>query len=190
MKFTIAALSAAFIVAAPLAFAQEAPKPDMAPDRAAHWAEHRAEMCTNLYAHAVGKLAELEVKLKLTSAQKAAFERWKTVKLSTVKARTDKCADMTPPDREASLIDLRQRQIAHLEARLADLKAETPALDVLVKTLDKEQVETLKHAGREGRMMRMRFAGRFMGPHGHHGMGPHGMEPMHGEHPMGGGAED
>ena len=159
------------------ALAQEAPPPD----RAAAFAKHRADMCTDHYAHAVGKIAELETRLALTSAQKAPFEHWKDIKLKHAKAASAECADFKPLGPDASLLDRREKMIAHLEKHLAALKAETPALEALVKSLTREQQTVLKHAAREAigdHMMMMhrhgaRFGeGRFGDGHPGEGRGP------------------
>lgn len=193
MKFTVAAVSA-LALAAPLAFAQEAPPPgphgDKGDMKAMH-ARHHGEMCDNLYAHAVGKLAELDVKLKLTSIQKPLFERWKNVKLAAVKAHSAKCAAMTPPDHETSILEHRKMKIAMLEAHLSEMKAEQPSLEALVASLDKDQQETLKRAGREAGEMRMHMMEGMMEHHGHMGVdkgGPNG--PMHDRPMHDHGAED
>jgi len=181
MKFTIAALTA-MALAAPLAFAQDMPPPGHKADKG-DWkaARHHGEMCDGLYAHAVGKLAELEVKLKLTSIQTPLFERWKSVKLNAVKDHTAKCATMMPPDRDGSILERRKMQIAMLEAHLADMKAEQPALEALVGSLDTPQQETLTRAGHEANMMRMHFGDRMMERKGHMGVGMGGPKdgPMH-----------
>ncbi|MDR3526328.1 MAG: Spy/CpxP family protein refolding chaperone [Rhizomicrobium sp.] len=179
MKIVLAALTA-FALAAPLALAQDMPPghPGKAGDWKAEHARHHGEMCTNLYAHAVGKLAELDVQLKLTSVQKPLFERWKNVKLAAVKAHSAKCATMTPPDGEVSLVEHHKMKIAMLEAHLADMKAEQPALEALIGSLDKDQQEVLKRAGREAAMMRMHFGERMMEHHGR--MGVHGPMDEHG----------
>jgi hypothetical protein len=177
MKFTLAAVTA-FALAAPLALAQDAPPPGPKAAKAdwkADRARHHGDMCDNLYAHAVGTLAELDVKLKLTSMQKPLFERWKTVKLAAVKAHTATCTTMMPP-REASLLEQRKMEMAMLETHLADMKAEQPALEALVGSLDKAQQETLQRAGRDGAMMRMHFGDRMMERPG--GMGGRPMGPM------------
>ncbi len=186
MKFTIAAF-AALVLAAPMALAQEAP-PSAKADREAFHARHHEEMCNNLYAHAVGKLAELDVKLKLTNIQKPLFERWKTVKLAAVKAHTAKCAAMTPPGRDASLLERRKLQIAMLETRLADLKAETPALEALVGSLDQQQQETLRRAGHDA--MRPHFGGRMMEHRGPMGVPMGGAMDGHAGHDHHDGADD
>jgi hypothetical protein len=163
-------LAAAMALAAPAALAQQGPPPD----RAANFAKHHAEMCTNHYARTVGKLAELETRLALTASQKAPFERWKDVKLKDAKARSATCADFKPLGPDAPILEHRQHMIAMLEARLDALKAETPALEALVKVLTPEQQNVLKREAREvmgehGMMMmhRMRDSRGPMG--GHHG---------------------
>jgi hypothetical protein len=172
MKF-IAALPVLAVLAltAPALAQQETPPPD----RAAMMAKHHSEMCANHYAHAVGKMAEIEVRLALTPAQKAPFERWKEIKLSHAKAQSAKCGDFAPPGRDASIIDRHEREIARLQTRLDALKAEQPALAALVKVLTPEQLEVLKHAAHEAMgehmMMMHRFEDGRGGP-----MAPHRME--------------
>lgn len=121
-----------------------------------------AEMCKNHYAHAVGKLAEVEVRLNLTAAQKPLFNRWKDLKLAQAKAFSAKCEDFKPLGPDASLIDHRERQMARLEQHLADLKAETPSFDALVKTLSPEQQKVLRHVAMEMIGHRMERMGHFM----------------------------
>lgn len=127
--------------------------------------KHRGEMCTNLYAHAVGKLASLEVQLKLTASQKPLFERWKSVRLERAKAHSAKCADMKMPGPDMSIMEGVKLETAMLEARLADLKAETPALEALVNALDKDQQETLQRAALRGAHERLGMARRFLDRH-------------------------
>jgi hypothetical protein len=71
-------------------------------------------------------------------------------------------------------------QIAMLEAHLADMKAEQPALEALVGSLDKAQQETLQRAGRDANMMRMHFGESMMERRGGMGVGMGGrpMGPM------------
>jgi len=171
MKFTtVLPILAALALTAPAALAQEAPqgqKHHAMQMSADEMAKHHAEMCTNHFAEAVGKLAALEVRLNLTAAQKPAFERWKQVKLADVKAATAKCADTTPLGRDASIMEHRQRQIARAEQHLANLKAETPALEALVKVLTPEQQMVLKHAAMEAMRDHMGAMHRMMeGGHG------------------------
>jgi hypothetical protein len=139
----------------------------------ANMAKHHGEMCNNLYARAVGKLAALDVQLKLTPAQKPLYERWKNVKLASVKARSEKCAGMKMPAREMSIMDGLKLETAMLEARLADLKAEAPALEALVNSLDKDQQVTFKRAALRAMHERASFVERFFDrrERRHHHMG-------------------
>jgi hypothetical protein len=168
MKFlTALPVVAALALTAPAAWAEDAPPP---PDHMAMMAKHHADMCGNHYARAVGKLAELEVRLNLTANQKAPFERWKDARLKQAKAKSAECADVKPLGRDASIMDLREREISHLEKRLASLKAETPALEALVKVLNPEQQTILKRAAHDGRG-KMGMMRHFGGMRGHGPMG-------------------
>jgi hypothetical protein len=140
--------------------------PALAQDMAPDMPRHHAAMCTNLYAHAVGKLATLEVQLKLTAAQKAPFDRWKSVKLASAKSHSAKCEGMKMPGRDLSIVDGLKLETAMLEARLADLKAEAGPLEDLVAVLDKDQQETLGRAARHAMHERMGFAEHVMARHG------------------------
>jgi hypothetical protein len=160
------------------AFAQDAQAPRNMPMSQDDMAKFHDRMCTNHYAHAVGGLAALEVELKLTSAQKPLFERWKSVKLAHAKDASAKCAEMKmPPDRNVSIVDARKRQITRLEAHLANLKAEMPSLEALVNALDKDQQQVLRRAGRMAMEHHMNMAERFFERRGHGGMRQHGDMP-------------
>lgn len=161
MRFAVPLL-AALALSAP-ALAQNAQAPRNMPMSQDEMAKRHDWMCTNHYAHAVGGLAALEVELKLTPAQKPLFERWKNVKLANAKAASVKCAEMKfPPDRNVSIIEARKHQIAMMETRLADLKAETPALEALVNALNPDQQNILRRAGLHAMHDRMGMMGRFM----------------------------
>jgi hypothetical protein len=174
LKFVVPVLAS--LAFAGSALAQEAPQGAMAHRMQlsdADMSKHHADMCSDMYAKAVGGMATLEVKLKLTTAQKPLFERWKKVRLESAKTRADKCGTMKMPDRDGSIMDGLKRETTMLEARLAELKAETPALGALVNALDKDQQETLKRTalhGMEGGMMH-----HFMERPRDRGMGP--MDP-------------
>jgi hypothetical protein len=177
LKFVVPVL-ASLAFAGPTALAQEAPQGPMhhrMQMSAEDMSKHHAEMCGDMYAKAVGGMAALEVKLKLTAAQKPLFERWKTVRLSSAKAHSDKCGTMKMPDRDMSIVDGLKLETTMLEARLADLRAETPSLEALVNALDKDQQETLKRAAihaMHGRMEMMHgFMDRHEGMRGMHHMG-------------------
>lgn len=170
MKF-LTALPVLLALAAPAMAAQDAPPP---PDHSAMMAKHHAERCSNHYAHAVGKFAELEVRLTLSANQKAPFERWKEIRLKQAKAKSADCAEFKPLGRDASILDMREREITHLEKRLASLKAETPALEALVKVLTPEQQIILKRAAHDGGRGKMGMMHGFGAMRGHGPMGEHG----------------
>ena len=173
---------ASLALCASAAMAQDAPPPSAPPAPIAKhmghgpWhmnkedmAEHHAQMCSDRYARTVGALAYVEVKLALTDRQKPLFERWKHVKLESVKARANDCATMAPRDMDASIIDRLKMQEKRIKARLADLQAEMPSLEALVASLTDEQKEDLERTHEM-------FGGHEM--HGMHGM----MEHMHHGH--------
>jgi hypothetical protein len=185
LKFIVPIVAA--LAFAGSAVAQDGPKtiPGPGAGPGPNWAAHHANMCNNQYAGAVGRLAALEVQLKLTSAQKPAFDRWRNVKLSGAKAEADNCAGMMAPGGDRSVVEAHKMQIAKVEARLADLKAETPALDALANALTPDQLQILKRAGfhamheRGGRMGRMFDRQDDMHRmHDGHG-GGHGNRPQH-----------
>lgn len=153
----------------------------------ADMAKMHAQMCRDIYAREVGRLAALEVKLDLTAKQKSPFERWKQVKLKSAQARADACAAMKMPEPPAAKpgekpkapdpVEMLKGEETHLKAKLADLKAEIPALEALAAGLSDEQKAALMMppggpaggpaGGPEGPGMR--------GPGGPKGPGKHGM---------------
>lgn len=171
LKFVVPVLASLAFAGTP-ALAQDAPQGHSMPMSDEDMSKHHADMCSNMYAKAVGGMAALEVKLKLTAAQKPLFERWKNVRLSSAKAHADKCGTMKMPDHDMSILDGLKLETTMLEARLADLRAETPSLEALVNALDKDQQETLERAAihaMEGRMgMMHRFMERHEGMRGMH----------------------
>jgi Spy/CpxP family protein refolding chaperone len=103
----------------------------------AEWAQHRAD-----------RLAE---RLKLTDAQKTAF---KDVADTRAKLRADHKAELCANRPDLSTLEKRLafRQ-ARLEARLADMKVETPKLLAFVSSLDDQQKAEFDEMvdGRRGR---------------------------------------
>jgi len=165
---TILAFLASAAFAGSAALAQDAPPPPAPMSHRMHMnkedmAKFHTQFCTGLYARAVGKMSELEVKLALTSQQKPLFERWKNVRLGSVKEHSEKCATMQFPGRNASIMDGVKLKTEMLEARLADLKAETPSLQALVNSLDKDQQQILKRAAMQVRHERQEFMQRMHG---------------------------
>lgn len=144
-KFLIAtAGAAAFVACCALAGVAGAPRGDQGPDPA-EMHKHFVAMCLDGYAHTVGRLAELEVRLGLTEVQKPLFERWKSIVLASAKARATQCAALPEPGAEPSIIDSLKQEEDGLTAELAALKAEEPALQALADALTAEQRETLAH---------------------------------------------
>ena len=140
-------------------------------------AKHHARMCIDGYAHAVGELATLEAKLALAGEQKPLFESWKKVKLASAKARADECAVMKMPEKDASIVEHLKLEEKMLNSRLADLRAELPALEALAGSLNDEQKHAFGH-----RHMHGPFGGE--GPMGgEHGMDGHGNGPGAGPGP-------
>jgi hypothetical protein len=120
---------------------------------------HHAEMCSDMYAHAVGHMAFLAEKLSLTPAQKGAFENWKSVKLAEAKAHSGKCGAMAMPamDATGSPLEHMAREEEMLKTRLADLEAERPVLTAFYNALSDAQKKDFAMEGGHGlRMMMMR----------------------------------
>lgn len=161
----------AALLSAAAAPAQEGPPAAQAPGGQAWSQKHFAEMCSDQYAREVGDLAFLETKLAPNDQQKRLFDRWKAVKLASAKAHAAECAAMKPPAEPPSIVEGMKQEEKMLQARLADLKAELPALTELFNSLSDEQ----KHAFEE--------AGPIIpgGPKGHH----HPPGPPHGDFPAG-----
>ncbi len=146
--------------------------------------KHRAKMCADLTPRAIGKLAYLEAKLQLTDKQKPLFERWKNAILSSVKAHQATCMTAKMPGWNANVVDMAKRQQKMMETHLADLKAQMPALEALVGSLNAEQNKILDRAAmrmmhdRAGMMDRMHDAmGRMHGMRGHAGPDSNGDAP-------------
>lgn len=137
-------------------------------------AERHATMCTDRNARTVGHLAELEAKLKPTSAQTAAWTAYKDVLSDQAAAAEKTCLDRVATRKAVSKEDRAERKRPTiierqammekgLEAKLANLKATQPTLIALYSTLSDEQKQVMDRSG-------MRH-GKFAGRHGdkHHG---------------------
>lgn len=144
--------------AAPVAFAQSAPPADGAQQQPMHaWhkpnleemAAWRAERCKSHYARVAGKLAYLQADLQITDAQRGAFDQWKGIVLSSAKERSDACLAHTAEGHEMHGHDAVERN-AHmqkmLEGKLAELKAERPALESLYGSLTPDQKKEFDRA--------------------------------------------
>jgi hypothetical protein len=165
---------AAMALCATAALAQGAPPsppPNGGPDgphkafNDADIAKMHARICLDLYAQEAGHLTVLETRLQLNDKQKSAFEKWKAVKMTAAKALADACAAMAPPPKDGakpkapSPVDALKSEMQHLKARVAELKAEEPALEALVGALSEEQLQA--------------FAPPHGGPHWAGRKGPH-----------------
>jgi periplasmic protein CpxP/Spy len=166
LKILLAAASIAAFVA-PAAFAQSAPPSDGAPQQHG-WhmptPEQRAawhtQMCKSRYARAAGKLAYLQADLSITDAQRGAFDEWKNVVLSSAKAHSDACLAHAADGKQRMHHDALERNARMqkmLEGKLAELKAERPALESLYASLTPDQKKLFDRAQAFGH-----------GRHGHH----------------------
>jgi hypothetical protein len=119
-----------------------------------------ARMCTDHYARRVGEIAYLGAKLDLSDSQRALFENWKSSVLGSAKDGESACLahapDMSHPP---SMLDREARMHAMLEARLAAMDAQKPALEALYQSLSPEQKVELDHMGHH--------PGGMDGQHGH-----------------------
>ncbi|MGA7712644.1 MAG: Spy/CpxP family protein refolding chaperone [Rhizomicrobium sp.] len=143
--------------------------------------KHRAEMCADRYAHAVGEFAYLETKLALSDKQKPAFDRWKSSMLAIAKAHSGECPEMKMGEHEHSLVDALKRHEKRMKERLADLQAQMPSLEALNATLNDEQKHILDRAAMHAMMERMHGMQDHMRGMGdrmmHHDGGPQGDIP-------------
>jgi hypothetical protein len=181
-KYLVALLACSALAGGGIALA-DAPKAPDGPPGMHHMSKedmqrHRAEMCSDMYAHAVGRLAFVEAKLSLSSAQEGAFDKWKSVKLSEAKEHSVKCASMPMPDmaERHSPLEHMAREEEMLKMRLADLQEERPALTAFYNSLNDTQKRELAMAGHDMR------GGMMQGgmEHGRMGHGPMGHGPMDG----------
>ena len=142
---------------APVAFAQSAPPSDGAQPQQHAWhkpnpeemAAWHAERCKSHYARVAGKLAFLQADLSITDAQRGAFDQWKGVVLSSAKAHSDACLAHTADGKEMHRHDALERNARMekmLEGKLAELKAERPALESLYASLTPDQKKAFDRA--------------------------------------------
>lgn len=124
---------------APIALAQEAP----AGAGEHQWqdqGEWHQKMCVERYARNAARLAYLEAKLALTEQQRAAWNKWRQIKLDGAEQRRTAClqhqrkegANLTAVEREARIEKI-------LSSRLAQLQASRPALQAVYEALSPEQ---------------------------------------------------
>jgi hypothetical protein len=172
LKILLAATAIAAFTA-PVAFAQSAAPADGGQMQHHGWqkpspeqmAAFRAERCKGHYARVAGKMAYLQADLSITEAQRGAFDEWKDVVLSSAKSRSEAClahtADMGPKHHDA--LERTARMEKMLEGRLAQLKAQRPALEHLYASLTPDQKKEFDHAAAFGRHHRGHHMGHGMG---------------------------
>jgi hypothetical protein len=107
--------------------------------------ERHASMCSDRSAREVGHLAYLEAKLKPTSAQTAAWTKYRDAITAQAKTAEQNC--LSRPARtkgeRPSIIERQAMMEKGLEARLTSLKATQPALQGLYATLTDDQKQVL-----------------------------------------------
>src|SRR5208282_2111658 len=139
LKSLVAAISLAALCA-PAAFA-ETPSDGSAqhawhmptPEEMAAW---HARMCNDRYAHQAGRLAYLEASLGITDAQRGAFNQWRDTVLSAAKSHSQAClAHTAMPGHFPDALERSAHEQKRLEARLASLRSERPALEALYQSL-------------------------------------------------------
>ena len=115
---------------------------------------HRADMCANISARQIGHLAELEAKLKPTAAQTATWSAYKQIKTDQATASEKSCTDRVAARKAAgddkkrpTIVERQAMMEKGLEAKLANMKAATPALTALYASLSDEQKQVLDKDG-------------------------------------------
>jgi hypothetical protein len=129
-------------------------------------ADWHKQMCTDRYAHNVGRVAYIEAKLSLNDTQRPLFDGWKQTVLGSAKSRENSCLARQPHMGDGhNILERQARMQDMLQHRLADLTAEQPSLKALYDSLSPEQRQVFDRGGRMG------------GPQDHggwHNHGPHG----------------
>ena len=154
------------------------PSAEMIRDRA----QRRAQFCKDIYAHKVGELAFLEVKLSLTSSQQPLFDHWKQASLDVARQNQDDCANREgrKPGQRPSVVDRLNTEETMLRKRLANIDAEKPSLTAFYDSLSPQQKQEFSRAGMQGMEGDMHMMMGMMG-------GPHlGIGDRLGRGPMGG----
>jgi len=131
-------------------------------------ADWHKQMCTDHYAHNVGRVAYIEAKLSLNDTQRPLFDGWKQTVLGSAKSRESSCLAREPhmgEQHDHNVIERQARMQDMLQHRLADLTAEQPSLKALYDSLSPEQKQVFDLGDRMG-------PGH--GPQGHGGWHNHG----------------
>jgi periplasmic protein CpxP/Spy len=188
MKRTVLATVAlgALLTAAVPVFAQGGPGGPGGPDgegRGPRMERMMERMCEDRDARVAGALAFAETRLKITDAQRPAWNKLVTAVKSSSGAMEKMCADpakMKPP---ATLPERAQRIEEMTAMRLEQIRQVRPALDEVYATFTEDQKKTADEMVE--RFMRHGPGGR--GGWGDHGPGMHGRH--HGQGPEGGPGE-
>lgn len=130
-------------------------------------AQRRRARCEDGYARQAGRMAYLETKLGLTSAQEPLFTAFKSVQLGIAKRHADECSERAADQsrRDANPIDRMARREEMLKGRIADLDQERPAFAALYNALTPDQRKALsphRHRMMRGAMRRDHRMGRGM----------------------------
>jgi hypothetical protein len=113
---------------------------------------HRQERCSDRYAASVGKMAYIETRLTLSTAQKPLFDRWKIVRLDQAKEHQALCVASTHRNRaeKPTPVDRMTHQEDRLKSHLAQIEAERPVFTVLYASLNLDQQVVLSHLHSHG----------------------------------------
>ncbi|MDO8289143.1 MAG: Spy/CpxP family protein refolding chaperone [Parvibaculum sp.] len=130
-------------------------------DKAPHGdrSERHAVSCSDRNAREIGKLAELEAKLKPTAAQTAAWTAYEDTLTAQAAAAEKSCLDRVAARKAAgddkkrpTIIERQAMMEQGLETKLSNLKATKPVLTKLYASLSVEQKQVMDKEGmRHGR---------------------------------------
>ena len=147
---------AAIVLSASAALAQMPPAgqgpgrgANRTPPTAEQMAARQAQICADREARSAAQFTYIETRLKLTSAQKPLFDRWKAAVQSDHATAQADCTKPRPaanaarptlPERNARMEDM-------LKARLASLQKISPAEDALYNSLTADQKQVFETRG-------------------------------------------
>lgn len=129
-------------------------------DRMAEFSQIQTAFCKDHYAQAAARVAYLEAKLSLTPSQQPLFATWRDAVLQSAQTRANECASESAPHRHGDLLAREAREESRLEARLAALQAEKPALTSLYQSLSDQQKRAFEHGGHHEHGMWMHHGDR------------------------------
>lgn len=136
-------LAASSFLYCSLALAQDTNRPYERGGSDRQWGdggERHQDRCAEHYARRAGRLAYLEARLNLTEQQKAAWSKWRQIRLDTAEKRRSACLQHQPNrDEHPTALDREARVEKFLSDRLQTLQASRPALQALYDSLSPEQ---------------------------------------------------